>query len=59
MGQALFARRYLAAVQQVAPCWLPAAAGHRLSDTTVHESEAARLPRLLGSSQFADCGPDQ
>ena len=58
-GQALFARRYLAAVQPLAPCWLAAAARHRLSDTTVRESEAAMLRRLLRSSRLADCGPDQ
>ncbi len=58
-GQALFARRYLAAVQPLAPCWLAAAARHRLSDTTVRESEAAMLHRLLRSSRLADCGPDR
>jgi aminoglycoside phosphotransferase (APT) family kinase protein len=58
-GQALFARRYLAAVQPLAPCWLAAAAEHRLSDTTVRESEAATLHRLLESGRFAGCGPDQ
>lgn len=46
-GQALFARRYLAAVKPVAPCWLAAAARHRLGDTTILESEAAGLRRLL------------
>ncbi len=58
-GQALFARRYLAAVQPLAPCWLAAAARHRLSDTTVRESEAAMLHRLLRSRRLADCGPDR
>jgi len=55
-GQALFARRYLAAAQPLAPCWLAAAARHRISDTTVRESEAAVLRRLLGG-RLADCGP--
>jgi hypothetical protein len=56
-GQALFARRYLAAAQPLAPWWLAVAARHRLGDTTVRESEAAMLRRLLGSRRLADCGP--
>jgi aminoglycoside phosphotransferase (APT) family kinase protein len=58
-GQALFARRYLAAVQPLAPGWLAVAARHRLGDTTVRESEAVMLRRLLGSSRLADCGWDR
>jgi aminoglycoside phosphotransferase (APT) family kinase protein len=57
-GQALFARRYLAAAQPLAPRWLAAAARHRLSDTTVRESEAAMLRRLLGS-RLADGRSDR
>jgi aminoglycoside phosphotransferase (APT) family kinase protein len=58
-GQALFARRYLAAVQPLAPCWLAAAAGHRLRDRTVRASEAAMLHRLLESGRLASRGPDR
>jgi aminoglycoside phosphotransferase (APT) family kinase protein len=51
--QALFARRYLAAVQPLAPSWLAAAARHRLDDPGLLGSEAAVLRRLL-ESKLAD-----
>lgn len=55
-GQALFARRYLAEVDPLAPSWLRLAAEHRLRDPSLLDSEAARLRRLLGSGRLARCG---
>jgi aminoglycoside phosphotransferase (APT) family kinase protein len=51
--QALFARRYLAAVRPLAPSWLAAAARNRLENPVLLESEAAVLRRLL-ESRLAD-----
>jgi aminoglycoside phosphotransferase (APT) family kinase protein len=45
--QALFARRYLAAVHPLTQSWLAAAARHRLDDPVLLEPEAAVLRRLL------------
>jgi len=53
--QAMFARRYLAAVHPLAPSWLTAAARHRLDDAGLLGSEAAVLRRLL-ETRLADRG---
>ena len=53
--QAMFARRYLAAVHPLAPSWLTAAARHRLDDEGLLGSEAAVLRRLL-ETRLADRG---
>jgi len=56
VGQALFARRYLAAAGPQTDDWLASAAEYRLGDPTVLRAEAAMLHRLLAEGRLAGRG---